>query len=85
MTILPVLMLANNVESHCTVLHSENWALGMSSGSPNIIMESIPNNLVGQVNFSNLIDESIYGQKTPILEQIDTKGFLMDFGSFDHA
>ena len=32
-----------------------------------------------------IIDESIYGQKTPNPEQIDTKGFLMDFGSFDHA
>ena len=39
------------VASHCTVLRSENWALGRSSDSHNIIMESIPNNLVGQVNF----------------------------------
>ena len=31
------------------------------------------------------IDESIYGQKTPNPKKIDTKGFLMDFGSFDHA
>ena len=32
-----------------------------------------------------IIDESIYGQKTPNPKKIDTKGFLMDFGSFDHA
>ena len=31
------------------------------------------------------LDESIYGQKTPNPKKIDTKGFLMDFGSFDHA
>ena len=31
------------------------------------------------------VDESIYGQKTPNPKKIDTKGFLMDFGSFDHA
>ena len=53
MTNPPVLMLASKVESHCTVLRSENWALGRSSGSHTIIMEFIRNNLVGQVNFSS--------------------------------
>ena len=53
---LPVLMLASKVESQCTVLRSETWVLGRSSGSDNIIMESIPNNLVGQVNFSSTTD-----------------------------
>ena len=50
---LPVLMLASKVVSHCTVLHSENWALDRSSGSRAIIMEFIPNNLVGKVNFTS--------------------------------
>ena len=53
---LPVLMLTNKVASHCMVLRSENWVLDRSSGSHNIIMESIPNNLVGQVNFSSTTD-----------------------------
>ena len=52
-TNLPVLMLASKVESHCTLLRSENWALGRSSGSLTIIMEFIPNNLVGELNFSS--------------------------------
>ena len=47
------MMLASKVESHCTVLRRENWALGRSSGSHIIIMEFIPNNLVGEVNFSS--------------------------------
>ena len=46
-------MLASKVESHCTVLRSKNWVLGRSSGSLNIIMEVIPNNLVVEVNFSS--------------------------------
>ena len=57
MTTLPVVMLTNKVELHCTVLRSENCAvLGRSSGSYNIIMESIPNNLVRKVNFSSTTD-----------------------------
>ena len=61
MTTLPVVMLTNNVESHCTVLRSENWALGRSFGSHNIIMESISNNLVGLMNFSSTIDVNFQG------------------------
>ena len=44
---------ANKVESYCMVLRSENLALGRSSGSRVIIMEFMPNNLAGQVNFSS--------------------------------
>ena len=55
-TTLPVLMLTNKVASHCTVLRSENWVLDRSAGSHNIIMDSIPNNLVGKVNFSSTTD-----------------------------
>ena len=47
------MMLASKVESHCTVLRSENWALGRSSGYDTIIMEFSPNNLVGEVTFSS--------------------------------
>ena len=50
---LPVLMLGSKVESHCTVLRSDNCALGRSSGSHTITMEFIPNSLVVQVNFSS--------------------------------
>ena len=35
------------------MLRSENWALGRSSGSHTIILEFIPNNLVGEENFSS--------------------------------
>ena len=51
-TNLPVLMLASKVESQCTVLRSENWAMDRSSGSHTITMEFIPNDLVCEVNFS---------------------------------
>ena len=34
-------------------LRSENWTLGRSYGSHIIIMEFIPNNNVGEVNFSS--------------------------------
>ena len=57
---MPVLVLTNKDDSHCTVLHSENWVLGRSSGSHNIIMESAPNNLVGQVNFSSTTDVNFH-------------------------
>ena len=47
--------------------------------------ESLPFEMWKIKQLHGYLDESIYGQKTPNLEQIDTKGFLMDFGSFDHA
>ena len=50
------MMQASKVESHCTVLRSDNWALGRSSGSHIITMKFIPNNLVRQVTFSSTTD-----------------------------
>ena len=47
------MMIASKVESHYTVLRSENWALGRYSGSHTLSMEFISNNLVGEVNFSS--------------------------------
>ena len=52
-TKLPVMMLTSKVQSLYTVLRSENWASGRLSGSHNIIMESVPISLVGQVNISS--------------------------------
>ena len=56
---MPVMMLASKVESHCTVLCSENWALGRSPGSDTIIMEFSPNNLVGEVTFSSTTEVNL--------------------------
>ena len=52
-TMLSVLMFASKVDSHFTVLRSENWASGRSSGSHTIIIESIPHSLFGHMNFSS--------------------------------
>ena len=56
--------------------------MATSNGKGRVIIEQEPNGIYLQ---TNAIDESIYGQKTPNPKKIDTKGFLMDFGSFDHA
>ena len=40
------------------MLRGENWALSRSSGSHTIIMEFIPNTLVGQVNFSSTTEDN---------------------------
>ena len=51
------------------------------SGSGIDMLSKLAANLVT----TSLVDESIYGQKTPNPKKIDTKGFLMYFGSFVHA
>ena len=55
------MMLTSKVQSLYTVLSCENWASGRSSGSHTIIMVSIPNSLVGQVNIGSPAEVDLQG------------------------
>ena len=61
MTNLPIVMLASKVESHYTVMRSQNCPSGPSYGARTITMEFIPNSLVGQVNLINTVEVNSQG------------------------
>ena len=64
MTKLPVLILTSKVQSLYTELRSENWTSGRSSGCETIVMESIPNRLVGQVDIGSPAEVNFQGSSS---------------------
>ena len=79
---LPIVMLSSNVESHSTVMRSENCPHGRSFGSHATIMEFIPNSLVGQVNLSSPAEVNVQGSNCTnvIAERQQDKKKVLSWG-----